>query len=128
MAITVPAYGDFSTVQGPSRIEAETKSILTIPTAYNVYIPTGSANRNYIKGGASVTVINPDGNGKCLPLTLAAFSVKYLLINVSGTDTDLQFVKADFSKFTNLLEAAFAASEVTLPAARANSSTALATT
>lgn len=78
------AAATFETPRGPQNLDLATGSTYQVPSMYNVEIPTGSAERTFAKGGTSVTVIDPNGEGTCKPRLVATASLSVLIIN----DTD----------------------------------------
>lgn len=70
-----------NTSRGSNNIDLLTGSAYVTPILYNEEVPTGSAVRAYVKGGTSVSVIDPNGEGVCKPRLVASASFKVSIIN-----------------------------------------------
>jgi hypothetical protein len=105
--------------QGPSRVNS-TGSRYQVPVVFNVLIPTGSAKRNFTRANTSLTIIDPNGEGTCVPRLVATASFKATLINSSAATPSSPFtsVTATAADFT-LISATLSnlVSEITVPAA-----------
>lgn len=75
------AESAFSLNRGPQNIDPDTSSSQVIPVLYNVEIPTGTAERSYVNGSTSVTIIDPNGEGTCKPRLVATSSFSFKILN-----------------------------------------------
>lgn len=82
---SIPGYNvvqsAFSTSRGPQWLDPDTGSSYQAVVAYNVEIPTGSAERTYVQGNTSVQIIDPNGEGTCKPRLVATASFSFKIIN-----------------------------------------------
>lgn len=71
----------FETSRGPVRLDQETGSTYNDAVAYRVSLPTGASRRSFIKGNASVSIIDPNGEGTCQPRLVATGSLSVTIID-----------------------------------------------
>lgn len=72
---------DFSVDRGVTRLDPSTGSQFTKPAFYNVRIPTGVAERVFVTGGVTLTIVDPNGEGVCKPRLVAVANFSFKLIN-----------------------------------------------
>jgi hypothetical protein len=75
------AIGNFDLTFGPRKQQKSTGSSYTLPVIYNEDVPVGSAKRKYVNMSASVTIIDPNGEGTCVPRLVATSTLKMKVIN-----------------------------------------------
>lgn len=75
------ATATFESPRGPQIFDLATGSQYSAPVLYNIEVPTGSATRTFVKGNTSVTVVDPNGEGTCIPRLVATASFSVLILN-----------------------------------------------
>lgn len=119
VAETAIDLSGFSINQGPSFVNSS-GSRYNVPVVFNTLIPTGSAKRNFVKANASLTIIDANGEGTCVPRLVATASFKSTIINSTSAVPAAPFTSAsataaDFTLISATLSNLI--STITVPAA-----------
>ncbi|GFM95141.1 hypothetical protein MMARV_C020P2 [viral metagenome] len=70
---------------------------------YNESVPVGSARREFAKGGFSITVLDPNGEGTCQPRLVATASLKMTILNSTSAPHGAPFTSSTASSADILL-------------------------
>lgn len=112
--VTIPTLSSFTEVRGPVRVSPVSQSLINTRVWYNQQVPTGRNLRNYAKGLAAVTIVDPNGEGTCAPRQEAFATLKVQGINTLDEATTI----ANYRDMIDLLkEELIPATGFALPAA-----------
>lgn len=112
--------GNFTVDRGNQVLQPETGSQYSRPIVFNSSIPTGAAERTFVSLSASVTIIDPNGEGTCKPRLVAVGSLSTRVINstsavAAAPFTSVAAIAADITSIGGFLTELLADS--TIPAA-----------
>lgn len=118
------AESTFDTDRGVSLLDPNSGSSYTKPLFFNVKIPTGSAERAYITGGSSITIIDANGEGVCKPRLVAVASLSVKIINSTNAVPASPFTsvvanRADVNALGGFLSEVMSADSLVWPAPEA---------
>lgn len=85
----------FNQDRGPQKFDPATGSSMQKPVLYNKDVATGSANRKFVTGSSSVTVIDPNGEGTCKPRLVGVASLSITIINSTSASPADPFTSAE---------------------------------